>query len=42
VIAERNGTNVADAFGLLRKAARDRNRRLSELAHEVVDGSAQI
>jgi GAF domain-containing protein len=42
VIAERNGTNVADAFALLRKAARDRNRRLSDLAHGVVDGSAQI
>jgi len=42
VIAERNGTSVGDAFTLLRQAARNRNRRLSNLAHEIVDGSARI
>jgi GAF domain-containing protein len=36
VIAERLGVDVEVAFGRLRKAARDHNRRLSELAREVV------
>jgi GAF domain-containing protein len=36
VIAERLGVDVEIAFAKLRKAARDHNRRLSELAREVV------
>jgi GAF domain-containing protein len=39
VIAERNQVDVGQAFVMLRRAARDSNRRLSELAHAVVDGS---
>jgi GAF domain-containing protein len=42
VIAERNGINVGEAFTLLRQAARRHNRRLSDLAHEVVAGSTRI
>jgi hypothetical protein len=42
VIAERRGTNVGEAFTLLRRAARDRNRRLSDLANDIVDGSARL
>jgi len=42
VLAERLHLDVADAFTLLRNSARSRNRRLSELAQAVVDGSEQI
>ena len=42
VLAERLQLDVADAFTLLRSSARSRNRRLSELARAVVDGSEQI
>jgi transcriptional regulator with GAF, ATPase, and Fis domain len=42
VIAERNATTVAEAFAMLRRSARERNRRLSDLAGEIVDGSAQL
>ena len=42
VIAERNNTTVAEAFSLLRRTARDRNRRLSDLATEIINGSAQL
>ncbi|MFH5211649.1 GAF and ANTAR domain-containing protein [Antrihabitans sp. NCIMB 15449] len=40
VLAERNGLDMDQAFGLLRKAARDNNTRLTDLARSVVDGSA--
>jgi GAF domain-containing protein len=42
VLAERLHLDVAEAFTLLRGGARSRNRRLSELAQAVVDGSEQI
>jgi transcriptional regulator with GAF, ATPase, and Fis domain len=38
VIAERRGLDMDRSFDLLRRAARDHNRRLSELARAVVDG----
>ena len=42
VLAERLGLDVADAFAVLRNGARSHNRRLSELAQAIVDGSEQI
>jgi GAF domain-containing protein len=42
VIAERLHLDVDAAFTLLRSGARSRNRRLSELAQAVVNGSEQI
>ena len=42
VLAERLHLDVADAFALLRNGARSHNRRLSELAQAIVDGSEQI
>jgi GAF domain-containing protein len=42
VLAERLHMDVADAFTLLRNGARSHNRRLSELAQAIVDGSEQI
>jgi GAF domain-containing protein len=42
VLAERLHLDVADAFALLRSGARSRNRRLSELAQSIVDGSEQL
>ncbi|MFL6073834.1 MAG: GAF and ANTAR domain-containing protein [Mycobacteriales bacterium] len=42
VLAERLQLDVGDAFTLLREAARNRNRRLSELAQAIVDGSEQL
>jgi transcriptional regulator with GAF, ATPase, and Fis domain len=42
VIAERRGLDMDDSFDLLRRAARDRNRRLSELARAVVDGRDRV
>lgn len=42
VLAERLHVSVDDAFTVLRDAARGRNRRLSELAHALVDGSEQL
>jgi GAF domain-containing protein len=42
VIAERLHLDVDKAFTLLRSSARGRNRRLSDLAQAVVDGSEQI
>jgi GAF domain-containing protein len=42
MLAERLGLDVDQAFNLLRQTARGRNRRLSELAHAIVDGSEQI
>jgi GAF domain-containing protein len=40
VLAERLQISPDDAFGVLRGAARSRNRLLSELARDVTDGSA--
>jgi len=40
VLAERLRISTDDAFGVLRGAARSRNRLLSDLAREVADGSA--
>jgi hypothetical protein len=42
VIAERTGLDLDSAFALLRTAARKRQRRLAELAREVVAGSAEL
>jgi AmiR/NasT family two-component response regulator len=42
VLAERLHLDMAEAFILLRGNARSRNRRLSDLAQAVVDGSDQI
>lgn len=42
VLAERLHLDVAEAFALLRHGARSRNRRLSELAQAIVDGTEQI
>jgi GAF domain-containing protein len=42
VLAERLHLDMADAFTLLRGNARSRNRRLSDLAQAVVDGSEQF
>jgi len=42
VLAERLHLDVAEAFTVLRNDARSRNRRLSELAQAIVDGSHQI
>jgi GAF domain-containing protein len=42
VVAERLRLNVDEAFGLLRGAARKRNRRLSDLAQAIVDGSERF
>jgi GAF domain-containing protein len=42
VLAERLQVDLDQAFALLRHAARGRNRRLSELAQAVVDGTEQI
>jgi transcriptional regulator with GAF, ATPase, and Fis domain len=42
VLAERLHVDVDEAFILLRQGARSHNRRLSELAQALVDGSEQI
>jgi transcriptional regulator with GAF, ATPase, and Fis domain len=42
VLAERLNVPIDDAFTVLRSGARNRNRRLSELAQAIVDGSEQI
>jgi GAF domain-containing protein len=42
VLAERLHLDVAEAFTTLRDHARSRNRRLSELAQAIVDGSERI
>lgn len=41
-LAERLGTRVEDAFGLLRRYARDHNRKLTEVATAVVEGRLTI
>ncbi|MEU0077305.1 GAF and ANTAR domain-containing protein [Micromonospora tulbaghiae] len=42
VLAERLQVDVGRAFAMLRDGARSRNRRLSELAQAIVDGSEQL
>ncbi|GAA3737145.1 GAF and ANTAR domain-containing protein [Micromonospora maritima] len=42
VLAERHQTDVDEAFTLLRNGARRRNRRLSDLARAIVDGSEKL
>jgi GAF domain-containing protein len=42
VVAERLHLDMAEAFVLLRSTARSHNRRLSDLATAIVDGSEQI
>jgi AmiR/NasT family two-component response regulator len=42
VLSERLHVDVADAFTLLRNGARSHNRRLSELAQAIIDGTEQI
>jgi AmiR/NasT family two-component response regulator len=42
VLAERLQLDMAQAFALLRGNARGTNRRLSELAQAILDGSEQI
>lgn len=42
VLAERLGLDTADAFTLLRSTARSQNRKLSELANAVVNGTEHI
>jgi GAF domain-containing protein len=42
VLSERLHLDVADAFTLLRQGARSHNRRLSDLAQAIVDGTEQI
>jgi transcriptional regulator with GAF, ATPase, and Fis domain len=42
VLAERLGISVNEAFTILRSSARGTNRRLSELAQAVVDGSESL
>jgi transcriptional regulator with GAF, ATPase, and Fis domain len=42
LLAERLHLSVAEAFALLRDAARGSNRRLSDLAQAIVDGSERL
>jgi transcriptional regulator with GAF, ATPase, and Fis domain len=42
VIAERRRIDMNESFALLRRSARTRNRRLSDLARAVVDGSETV
>jgi AmiR/NasT family two-component response regulator len=42
VLAERWKIDMDQAFGILRSHSRDHNRRLSELAQAIVDGSEKI
>jgi transcriptional regulator with GAF, ATPase, and Fis domain len=42
LLAERLQINVGEAFNLLRSTARSHNRRLSDLAQAVVDGTEQL
>jgi GAF domain-containing protein len=42
ILAERLRLDVADAFALLRSRARNHNRRLSDLAQAIVEGTEQI
>jgi len=42
LLAERLHVSVADAFEILRNTARGRNRRLSDLAQSILDGTEQL
>jgi GAF domain-containing protein len=42
VLAERLHVDLADAFTMLRNGARSHNRRLSDLAQAIVDGTEQL
>jgi AmiR/NasT family two-component response regulator len=42
VIAERRGLDMDQTFTLLRGAARNTNRKLSELAHAIVEGTETL
>jgi GAF domain-containing protein len=42
VLAERLQVDLADAFTMLRGSARSHNRRLSDLAQAIVDGTEQL
>ena len=42
IVAERLHLDVADAFALLRGGARNHNRRLSDLARAIIEGTEQI
>ncbi len=42
VLAERLQVDVGEAFALLRNGARGHNRRLSDLAQAIIDGSEQL
>ncbi|MEU8023522.1 MULTISPECIES: GAF and ANTAR domain-containing protein [Micromonospora] len=42
VLAERHQMDVGEAFALLRNGARSRNRRLSELAQAIINGSERL
>jgi len=42
VLAERLHVDLADAFTLLRSGSRSHNRRLSDLAQAIVDGTEQL
>jgi transcriptional regulator with GAF, ATPase, and Fis domain len=42
LLAERLHVSVSDAFAILRGSARSRNRRLSDLAQALVDGTEQL
>jgi hypothetical protein len=42
ILAERLHLDVADAFALLRGGARNHNRRLSDLARAIIEGTEQI
>jgi AmiR/NasT family two-component response regulator len=42
VVAERAGLDMQQAFSLLRKRARDTNRRLADVAQSVVDGTLEL
>ncbi|AXK37411.1 ANTAR domain-containing protein [Streptomyces armeniacus] len=42
VLSERLGLEVDEAFGMLRREARARNRQLSDLARAVLDGSEEL
>jgi ANTAR domain len=41
-LAERLGLDMDQAFGLLRDSARNRNRRLTDLAQAFIDGSEDL
>ena len=42
ILAERLHLDMAEAFAMLRISARNHNRRLSDLARAIVDGSEQV